>query len=141
MKLTQINELPTSRDMIDVFEGYNHNLRIGGGEFYDMKNLTSSHYPILSPRCKRGIYEYPEGSGDNHSPNGLVAKDALCYVDGNTLYINEKRVDGLVLTDTPKQLISMGAYIVIMPDKVWVNTLDLTDYGNIEYTFNSDAKG
>lgn len=138
MRLSTINELPTSRDMIEAFGGYNHNLRIDGSEFYDMKNLTSSHYPLLSPRGKRGVYEYPEGSGDNHSPNGLIAKDALCYVDRNTLYINNKPVDGLILADSPKQLVSMGAYIVIFPDKVWVNTLDLTDYGNIESTFNSD---
>ena len=133
-----LESIYSSRDMVDMFGGYNHNLRINEGEFYDMQNLTSSHYPILSPRGKRGIYEYPEGSGDNHSPNGLISKDALCYVDGHTLYINNYPVPGLELTDTPKQLISMGAYIVIMPDKKYVNTKDFTDYGNIEAFFNSD---
>ena len=54
MKLPILQELPTSREMIDVFGGYNHNLRIGEGEFYDMKNLTSSDYPVLSPRPQRG---------------------------------------------------------------------------------------
>ena len=33
----------------------------------------------------------------------------------------------------------MGAYIIIMPDKKYVNTVDLTDYGNIEATFNSSG--
>ena len=131
-----LESIYSSRDMVDVFGGYNHNLRISESEFYDMQNLTSSHYPILSPRSKRGIYEYPEGSGDNHSPNGLISKDALCYVDGRKLYINNYEVTGLELTDSPKQLISMGAYIVIMPDKKYVNTKDLTDYGNIEASFN-----
>lgn len=132
--------IPTSRDLVDVFMGYNHNLRINGGEFYDMKNLTSSHYPVLSPRGKRGIYEYPQGSNGNHSPNGLISKDALCYVDGTKLYINNIEVAGLKLTDSPKQLISMGAYIIIMPDKKYVNTKDLTDYGNIEASFGSATK-
>ena len=38
-----------SRQMVDAFKGYNHNLRIGDGEFFDMKNMTSDHYPVLSP--------------------------------------------------------------------------------------------
>lgn len=131
-----LEAISTSRDIVDVFLGYNHNLRINGGEFYDMKNLTSSHYPVLSPRGKRGVYEYP-GGGDNHSPNGLISKDALCYVDGTKLYINNYEVAGLVLTDSPKQLISMGAYIIIMPDKKYVNTKNLSDYGSIEASFGT----
>lgn len=137
MFLPKLNYIATSRDMVEEFRGYNHNLRIGDGEFYDMKNLTSTHYPVLSPRGKRGTYQYPEGSGEDHTPNGLVAKDALCYVDGTKLFINNKEVVGLVLTDSPKQLISMGAYIIIMPDKKYINTKDFTDYGNIEASFPS----
>ena len=45
MKLSMLREIPSTRSMIDVFRGYNHNLRIGEGEFYDMKNLTSAGYP------------------------------------------------------------------------------------------------
>ena len=127
MKLPRLKELPTSREMIDVFGGYNHNLRIGDGEFYDMKNLTSADYPVLSPRHKRGIYDTPE------RPQGMVAKDALCYVDGSDFIINEYRVDmGLTIDEAPKTLISMGAYVIIMPDKKYINTTNLSDYGSIE---------
>ena len=42
MLLPTLDELGASREMTDVFLGYNHNLRIGAGEFYDMKNLTSA---------------------------------------------------------------------------------------------------
>ena len=132
-----LNEMAASRQMIDVFAGYNHNIRIGDTEFYDMQNMTSSYYPVLSPRGQRGVYEYPEGSGTEHKINGLISKDALCYVDGTKLYINNNEVAGLVLTDTPKQLVSMGAYIVIMPDKKYVNTKDFTDIGNIEAVFTT----
>ena len=123
--LPQLNELKTSRDLIDVFKGYNHNPRIGNNEFYDMENMTSSQYPILAPRGKRGIYARPE------SPNGLIAKDSLCYVDGSAIVVNGNRVE-LGLSDTTKTLISMGANIIIMPDKKYINTTDLTDFGNIE---------
>ena len=56
MKLPKLKEIKTSRQMVDVFKGYNRNLRIGDGEFFDMKNMTSDHYPVLSPRGKRGFY-------------------------------------------------------------------------------------
>ncbi|MDY2716255.1 MAG: hypothetical protein SOV28_06310 [Bacteroidaceae bacterium] len=137
MQLSTINEISQSRDIVDSFGGYNHNVKIADGEFYDMKNLTSANYPVLSPRGKRGIYEYPY-SGE-HNPNGLIEKDSLCYVDGNYLYVNEYKIEGLILTDSPKQLISMGAYIIIMPDKKYINTKDLTDYGDIEASYTSSS--
>ena len=138
MKLPMLNELPTSRIMTDVFKGYNHNLRIGDGEFYDMKNLTSSHYPVLSPRGARGVYATPT------DPQGLISKDTVCYVDcvtpehesGAKFYFGGEEVTGLKLSskaeDCPKKLISMGAYVIILPDKKWVNTKVITEYGNIE---------
>ena len=132
MRYPTLTELYTSREMIDVFMGYNHNLRIGSGEFYDMTNLSSDNYPILSPRHKRGIYETP------NKPQGLVAKDALCYVDGENFFINQYRVPmQLTIDDKPKTLISMGAYVIIMPDKKYINTADLSDYGSIEAEFTT----
>lgn len=137
MVYRQLNEINASRTVIDRFAGYNHNLSISEGEFYDMKNLSSSNFPLLSPRGKRGIYPYP--SEIEHHPNGLISKDNLCYVDGTTLYIDNYPVPNLVLSDSPKQLVSMGAYIVIMPDKKYVNTQDLSDCGDIEASFTSSA--
>lgn len=123
----RLSELPTTREMVEVFGGYNHNLRIGGGEFYDMKNLSSANYPVLSPRPKRGVYASPAALG------GMIGKDTLCYVDGSEFVIDDKRIEmGLKLGNTPKTLVSMGAYVIIMPDKKYINTEDLTDYGNIE---------
>ena len=132
MKLPLLNEIPATREMIEVFSGYNHNLRIGEGEFYDMKNLSSDDYPVLSPRRKRGSYATPE------KPSGLLAKDALCYVDGKNIVINDYPIDMGLLTDAAfchKTLVSMGAYIIIMPDKKYINTTDYSDRGAIEATY------
>lgn len=132
MKLPLLNELPTTRQMIDVFGGYNHNLRIGEGEFYDMKNLSSDDYPVLSPRRKRGSYATPE------KPSGLLAKDALCYVDGKNIVIGDDTIDMELSTNEamlPKTLISMGAYIIIMPDKKYINTKDHSDRGAIDANY------
>ena len=138
MKYPKLTEIPTTRELVDVFKGYNHNLRIGEGEFYDMTNLSSDNYPILSPRPKRGIYATPS------LPQGMVAKDALCYVDGGDFIINKNELQRFKLGLTvekddegkiiPKTLVSMGAYVVIMPDKKYVNTADYSDFGDIEAT-------
>lgn len=132
----QLHEIESTREMIDVFRGYNHNSRVGDGEFFDMKNMTSDHYPVASPRKGRGVYT------KCLSPQGMIAKDSLCYVDGTEFVMNEYHVDmGLSIAedDCPKQLISMGAYVIIMPDKKWINTLDLTDFGNIDASFVTSA--
>ena len=132
MKYSTLPVRNSSRNMIDTFKGYNHNLRIGEGEFFDMKNMTSDYYPLISPRGKRGVY------ADAENPQGLIAKDNLCYVDGTDFVINGYHVDMGLSTakdDCPKQLISMGAYVIIMPDKKYINTLDLTDYGSMEASF------
>ena len=140
MHYSTLTEIPTTRGVTEVFGGYNHNLRISDGEFYDMKNLCSDHYPLLSPRAKRGTFEYPQVGIEKHSTNGIICKDALCYVDENTLYINKEPVLELDPTNSPRQLISMGAYIVIFPDKKYINTKDYTDYGSLEAKFNKDEK-
>ena len=134
MRYPQLKPPVTSRKMVDAFRGYNHNLRISDGEFFDMKNMTSDYYPVLSPRGKRGFYVKPA------SPQGLIAKDGICYVDGTDFVMGQYRVDMGLSTaaeDCPKQLISMGAYVIIMPDKKWINTMDITEYGDIDASFTS----
>ena len=133
MNYPKLRVLETSRQMVDTFKGYNHNLRIGDGEFFDMKNMTSDSYPVLSPRGKRGIYASPA------SPTGLIAKDALCYVDGTDFVINGYPID-MGLNDEPKQLVSMGAYVIILPDKKYINTENHNDKGDIEASFTTSGK-
>lgn len=135
MRYPQLKELPTTREMVDVFRGYNHNLRISNGEFFNMKNMTSDHYPVLSPRGKRGVYAKPA------SPQALLAKETLCYVDGTDFVMGAKRINMGLSTehsDNPKQIASMGAYVIIMPDKKYINTANTDDRGDIESTFVSD---
>ena len=140
MRLPSLSEMATSRDVVEVFGGYNHNLRIGDGEFYDTKNLTSAYYPMLSPRKKRGTFVKT-----STTPVGLIEKDALCYVtvEGSNLYfvMNGYEPINLGMTsigaDVNRSLTSMGAYVIIMPDKMYINTKDTTDFGKIEAEFES----
>ena len=124
-----------SRQMADAFYGYNHNLRISDSEFYDMKNMTSDYYPVLAPRKNRGVYK------DGINANGIIAKDKLCYVDGSAFVIGDERVE-MGLSDSPKSLISMGAYVIIMPDRKYINTVKSSDRGDIDevHTTIADVK-
>ena len=125
-----INE---NRQMTSEFLGYNHNLQIGEGEFYDMKNMTSDYYPVLAPRKPRGIFVDADGYGIS----GIIAKDEVCYVDIPYFVIGKTSID-MELTDTTKYLISMGSYVIILPDKKWINTVkkdgkDEYEWGDIDY--------
>lgn len=100
MRYPRIDYITQSREFIDAFRGYNHNLRISDGEFYDMSNLTSDYFPLLSPREPRGVYVTPESSS---GCNGIIAKDDFCYVDGASIFVGETEID-LALEDSYKSL-------------------------------------
>lgn len=132
MYYPKLREIPSSRKMIKEFKGYNSNLQIGDGEFGDMQNLVSDFYPALAPRGQRGVYASPA------APGGLIAKDVLCYVDGTEFVMGDTRVD-MGLNEEPKQLISMGAYVIILPDRKYINTMDAADFGDIDASFQSEG--
>lgn len=111
-----------------VFAGYDHNIRGRDGAFYDMMNMSGRNYPLVVTRQQRRTVHEME------DPTGLIAKDQLYWVDNGKFYAGGLEVSGLTLSDSPKQLVSMGAYIVIWPDKKYINTQDLTDYGSIDNT-------
>lgn len=137
MRWPVLAEPKVYRETIDTFGGYNHNLRIGDGEFWDMENMTSDSFPVLSPREGRGVYRQAE------NPQGLIAKDTLCYADGTKFMVGDYAIDLGLSTeaeDCPKQLVSMGAYVVIFPDKKYINTACLTDYGDLEKRFQTSGQ-
>lgn len=109
MKLPALDAISTSRDMIREFGGYYHRLIVPAGSFYDMKNLSSDQYPILSPRGRRGsIRTFSD-------PHGLFAKEKLCWVNGTDFFYNGAYYGEV--EDSEKQFVSMGAYLLIFPDK------------------------
>ena len=137
MEYPTLNVKQKLRQMTDAFAGYDHRLMIGDSEFYDMKNMTSDYYPVLSPRGGRGLYK------NSGKATGLIAKDKLCYVDGTEFVVGDDRIEMGLSTDAdmcPKDLISMGAYVIIMPDKKYINTIkNGTEYehGSIETRYTN----
>lgn len=119
-----------SREMIQEFRGYNHNLRCADNEFYDCENLTSAYYPVFSSRPARGGVRMFE------SFQGMIAKETLYTIENGRICYNGTQIpDGPLLnTQTEKTMVSMGAYIVIFPDKYYINTADTSDRGWLENT-------
>ena len=141
MRYPRFNNVSKSREVLSVFGGYNHTLSCKEGEFYDMQNMTSAHYPVLSPRDKRGLCWKFE------NPQGIMDKEGLMWIDGADLYKDGEKIvlDGVeISTDPslcPKTMAKMGAYVIIMPDRIWYNTDEGTcGYMEKEYSSAVGAK-
>ena len=131
MRLPAIEMRRQTRDVIERFFGYNHREKIDKAEFWDMQNMSGREYPLLAPRKKRGTVRVIT------KPGGLIEKDALCSVENGTLYVNGVATSVTGLTEGEKQMVGMGAYIVIFPDKVYYNTEDSSDTGSLEASYTA----
>ena len=128
----QFEQQYTQQLVTDTFGGYNHQLKLPDGEWYETWNLTTDYAPMMANRKPRGI--------TGKTACGLIEKRSLAYVgtDG-TLYFDWLGTGLTGLTNGPKQMVSMGAYIVIFPDKKYINTENLSDYGSLEATYTGSA--
>ena len=121
----------------NTFAGLNRAEKIGDGEWHEAMNLSTREYPMLCPRKPRGTVRTLS------APAGMIAKERLCWIDGATEYYGGAAVAGIsVSTDAgmlPKRLVSMGAYVLIFPDKVYFNTIDFTDCGSMEGSFTTSG--
>lgn len=106
------------------FGGLNHNLGAGDGELWDMRNLTSDHYPLLASRPQRRRARNLTAGG-----GGLFSWEKLAWVDGTGFYYDGARKG--TVTPGKKVFAALGAYIVVFPDKAWYNTLT-GEFGSLE---------
>lgn len=132
MDYPKLNDPATTQTTVSVFGGLDRRTRCDEGQFYAMQNMSSRHYPALGPRSARSVYLQGQDLG------GLLAKDCLCWVENGAFVMNGYRVD-MGLAPGEKTMVSMGAYAVIFPDKKYINTLDLTDHGDLEAEFTSQS--
>lgn len=128
MKLPSIVQTNDRINMIDVFKGLNKNPQIGENEFADMKNITNDYFPTIGLRKRRGIIRTFDDL------RGIVGGDVLSFVDDNKFYYDESYVCDLEASSNERQLVSMGAYIVIFPDGVIYNTQS----GEVSYIENTN---
>lgn len=157
----QTNGPETTRHMVTVFGGYNHNPRISDGlrtsnrdgtpplEWYDEENLSTDNYPVMSPARmptriettsqKCGVFTYTGIDGDDH-----YAFVQAVPIVGPPPVINyylqvDHTVTNLQLAPSRKQFVQMGTYLIIFPDKKYINVNDLTEYGDVEGYYKTDV--
>ncbi len=128
----QLSGLNSIREMISAFKGYENNPVIDENSFFYTENTSADLYPVLSPRNKRAFFNV---SGERL--HGLFSKTKISYINNGILYYGGEVVEGLFFPDISEErkFVSMGARLVIFPDKVYVNTNDLSDYGYLEAEF------
>lgn len=135
-RLPQLPVSPQSKDVTDTFYGYNHKLKIGAGEFFHTENLSTRDFPMLATRKRRGMVRKLS------KPQGLLAKGGkLAWVDDGVLYYDGEATPINALTYGYKQLVNMGAYICVFPDKAYYNTANPSDSGYMEANLTLPSSG
>lgn len=130
-----------------TFGSYMHTKSASNGDIYDMKNLSSDFFPLLSVRKRRKRY-----GKKLKVPNGLYAKEKIYYVDGESFYAEGesfdadgekikkmKKIDGFTLTNSKKIFCALGDYLIILPDKKYYRFSE-ESYGSIEASFKGTVK-
>ena len=130
-KFPQLRPVPQTRVTAAAFPGYDCRDRAPDGAMADTTNLSTAKYPSLASRPPRGLVRTLD------TPQGLAAKDALVWVDGGRLYLNGQQLPVPALAAGEKQLVGMGAYLCVFPDKVYVNTENPSDCGGMEAVYTS----
>lgn len=123
------------RQMTDTFYGLNRALKIREGEWNEVLNLTSDHFPMLAVRKRRSLAETINGR-----VLAMLSKEKLAVLIGRThespAEIDLRYGENVVATwptvsPLPDRMLSFGAYIIIPGLKAWYNTADGTS-GSME---------
>ena len=137
MNFTSLPYRPQTRELMDRFLGYDRRLSAPEGSFVEMQGCSSDRYPMLSPRKPRGTILM---KNLGRVTGAVMTAEGLYYTNGKHLYpypsLGETGID-MGLTDSPKQMVRMGAYVLIFPDKKYINTVDHDDRGDIEAEFRT----
>ena len=126
-----VYEMDKTQEMISSFGGYNCNPVIPDNCFSDEMNMSGGEFPLLAPRNKRAYFNV---QGDRL--HGLLGKSKLIYINNGTLYYGGEPISDFYFGYNPeRQFVSMGARLLIFPDKIYVNTADLEDCGYLDALF------
>lgn len=115
MRLSYLSSAELSRSLLSTFYGYKHTLLTEAGAFYDCANMTSDSFPVIRTRDRRRIVTEYAATVD-----GIVGKGKLGYVSGGKFYYDGTEVCSVI--SGSKKFVSMGAYLLIFPDKICFNT-------------------
>lgn len=132
--MTFLPNLPAAKtrtEVMDAFDGYDRTCHAPKNALADTENLSPKAFPRLAARPPRRICARVQ------SPSGLLSHGELCYTDGGSFVFGDRAIP-MGLTAAPKQLVSFGEYVVILPDRKYVRPADGT-WGEIDAVATSAA--
>lgn len=131
-----VTDNQNTRESISQWLGYNHNYSAADGEMYDMKNLSSDNYPLMSPRSVRPVlFKF-----EKKIRGILYTDETLAYFVGQKLYFGNDSYDFsqyIPDDDSDVQLLKMGAYILIFPAGAYLNTANTSDMGYLGSSYTA----
>ena len=144
--MTTMPELQAGKrqqQMTTTFSGYSRQDVLYDGQMYDTLNLGGDAYPALAPRKKRG---YTAFTGADKLA-GIGGRDQLTVIRGTHVYwaLDFEHPVGISVSAAanmlPKKIVNFGAYVCIWPDKVYFNTVNLSDCGSMERKWPAAGSG
>lgn len=109
-----------SKQQIVAFAGINYGEGYSDGQLSDSEGVSSALYPCITQRTGHTV------QGNYENATGFYARGALLVVDGTDL-IYDGEVVGQV-EEGEKHFATINTKVVIFPDKVYLDTEDLTLY-------------
>lgn len=139
MKYPGLSKLQRRQGTIDRFYGYEHLETVRNGAFYDMENLSSDKFPLLSVREKRSVFKRERDgaeiplSFDAPVTHALALSAGIAVATENSVYFRGERLVQPVLSPGEKnrRIIPFGRNFFISPDCVYV---EVDDDGSVNVT-------
>ena len=122
MYLPGLKSVSKTTDSVVRWLGYNHNDAPAEGSFYDCQNISTGLYPVLTVRGHRA----------SQDTSGLMkatcVRDGVLYwTQGTELYKENTKIANLLLAGSvQRQIIAMGAWVIVFPDGIRYNAEDGT---------------
>lgn len=147
MDLPYLKNYSVSRGQEALFKGLNRRDVTAEGEFSDMRNMTSSCYPVLSPRSPRQPFQINDTQpaaakyiwfGSVDDVYYWVTEESMENEDKAVLYRDGIKVEGAVMDAKDAEHVAvMGAYLLFFPAKTYYLTTT-KEFGRLDYTFDQD---
>ena len=118
MHFIRKNRIPRTLTTYRGFGGYCPKVRPATGQWFHEENLSTRSYPLLRPRGRRHRLS-------QEPIQALGSMDDLIYLSRNILHYKDRTMP-LPLTEGEKSLLSFGAFVIVEPDMIWVNTVEDT---------------
>lgn len=124
-----ILEAPKNKTVsVNGFDGIKFGDKASPSEIMGGENITVVNGRIV-PRSMRMRVR------DVSSADGISSDGELIWVESGKLHYMGVKIDELALTYGKKQIFRMGNYVVVFPDGVYFNLMDMSDYGDISVSF------